>query len=359
MPQFFVAEPSIIKGAAQFFALKADGTAAPTAIRDANRAFDSQRPLKALPRGLHVQIENRDPKCNAFHDLGLVRHPDSLLVSARVKELFEQSSALKGSEAVPVELRDQKGKPVAGSFFCIRQVTKPPCIDPKKSVGDLRASGRGAYLSLQKVVLANSKIPAGMELLRPAQFTEMLLIGKHLVDKMIDAGFVGLDYTPVEKWSPYATECSGTIEGPQPTVKTAAKTKYQPASRRAPAALAAFVRAHKGKWLQLVAPCARLAFVFDWAALKADERTILDGGFLRGTQAEDGRFTPFAVLHTDWPTLVEELEGKPKGLSDLMSVQTDGLLLCDEQARIHLLDEGSLMQVARSPAEIRSKPFKP
>lgn len=61
---------------------------------------------------------------------------------------------------------------------------------------------------------------------------------------------------------------------------------------------------------------------------------------------------PFAILHHDPDVIEEELGHKPKNIGELLTVQNDGLLVCEQGGAVFYLDEGSREDIAATPAKV-------
>lgn len=362
MKTFAAVHSSGIRDLAWFFGWQNDG---PKAKRDeyiqAHEALRRLEPLgRALPTTMCLRMADDLPKENRFYDLALPHNPPMLLVSERARVLLEERKRLEGNDVLRTALRDPKNRPVEQPVFVVRQLVVPACIDEKKSRGTRwPIANRSGYQFLEKLVLDPDKVPTGVHLFRAVQFPEVLFVSEEVMRDFIDAGLVGLDYVTPEQWCSPAFHRSEleqrTLKGPRPGASPPPADSGAPAGRSVPTVLRPFLKAHSSTWLEIVSkgPCHGFhAFAFDWEALTAQDREMLESEFLEGSALEEPEYVPFAAIHVDREDLARELGKRPDSLGDALSL-IEGLLLSDAKGRILYLDEGSRQDVASSPKSLK------
>jgi hypothetical protein len=283
------------------------------------------------------------------------------VMSARVKAFLDAHPALmKGNEALRVELRDPQDRPLHGAFFMLRQLHVPACLDEARTAGARWPDPSQGYVSVERLALDAARVPADVHFFRAAQFPQLLLVSEEVVRGFIAAGFVGLNYMPVDAWTDVEVRWTAgpLVIGPRPSEPPPAKPRKAapPPKRTVPAAVRALVKEYGGGWVVLggKGSWANLhAWLFDWEALSPAERQKFEEDYLAGTSAEAATFTPFAILHHDPAALGQELGRKTKKVSDLLRVQTDGLLIGADSGAVFFLDEGSREEVAKAPRQLK------
>jgi hypothetical protein len=243
--------------------------------------------------------------------------------------------------------------------FVVRQLVIPACIDETKSRGKRwPIANRSGYQFMEKLVLDPDKVPTGVHLFRAAQFPAVLFVSEEVMRDFIDSGLVGLDYVTPEQWCDELHRADleqRTLKGPRPSASPSSAGSGAPAGRSVPTVLRPFLKAHLSTWIEIVSkgPCHGFhAFVFDWQALAAQDRDMLESEFLEGSALEEPEFVPFAAIHVEREDLAHELGKRPDSLGDALSL-IDGLLLSDAKGHILYLDEGSRQDVASSPKSLK------
>jgi hypothetical protein len=109
---------------------------------------------------------------------------DWLIVTERVKDVL--AAECNNVEVYPLEILDQKGKPVKARYFFVHPVGTVDCVDLEKSTFKRNAAFPDKILTFRKLVLDEKRIPGDLKLFRIKEQPETIIIRKDLAQKLAD-----------------------------------------------------------------------------------------------------------------------------------------------------------------------------
>lgn len=119
-----------------------------------------------------------------------------LLCSERLKQFIE-SRRPPAIEYLPVTVQDHKKKPVPPTHFVVLPLDPPDCIDLAGSVVTRWTVDSTALMSIEKLVLDESKIPADRLIFKPKGYTLATLVRRDLAAEIDAQGFTGIAWKEV------------------------------------------------------------------------------------------------------------------------------------------------------------------
>lgn len=118
------------------------------------------------------------------------------VVSQKVKE-FLITQNLTFIEWLPIQLLDVNSKVLSSDYF-IMHVTQPvDAVDRQNSVFEMCLLDENDFDSFEKLVLDESKIPAGRSIFRLKGFSDWTFVRRDLAEKITQQGFTGIIWSEV------------------------------------------------------------------------------------------------------------------------------------------------------------------
>lgn len=122
-----------------------------------------------------------------------------LVVSAKVRDLVSTAAAPK-NELLPVAIINHKGRREKAPYFILNQIGLVDCIDGAKSVCTPNPIDPELFITVDKLVLDERKIPATLSLFRMAKFPMVPVFRRDLADQIVAAKCTGIAMLEVADW---------------------------------------------------------------------------------------------------------------------------------------------------------------
>lgn len=117
---------------------------------------------------------------------------DSLIVASQRLVDFLASRRIPSVEYLPVTIIDHKKKPVKARYFIVNPVGLVDCVDAAASGGTPDLILPTTLMSIERLVLDESRIPADRQIFRTVQVNSPVIVRKALADAIDAAKFVGI-----------------------------------------------------------------------------------------------------------------------------------------------------------------------
>lgn len=112
------------------------------------------------------------------------------VVSTRLWQVLEPSLGRSRVEALPVKIKNHKGRLAKGEFFVLNPIDVIDCIDLGASGAVFNLLDPTQIMQVDRLVLR--PLPNDVALFRPQGWTRLLLIREDLAGKLLAAGLTGL-----------------------------------------------------------------------------------------------------------------------------------------------------------------------
>jgi hypothetical protein len=126
---------------------------------------------------------------------------DSIVVASEKAVEVLRGKEVTKVEYLPVAIIDHKGKKVKTNYFILNPLEPiADIVDGKASGGKVSPIKPGTFLTIQKLVLDEKKIPADRALFRAAQYPSPVIVRREIAEALDAAGVVGPRWVEPSKY---------------------------------------------------------------------------------------------------------------------------------------------------------------
>ena len=171
-------------------------------LREVDKTYEL---LRGVPRAASFPVEAR---FDMNVDFGIklqdvLRNSDQLLVVSEKLRDRLANAALKNVELLPVAIHDTKGRSVKASFFIVHTTVLQDCLDLAKTVGDRNPINPDLFLTMDALVVDETRIDPDVSVFRPAHYPNILLVRRDLAESILAEGFTGIAFDEVDAYDEF------------------------------------------------------------------------------------------------------------------------------------------------------------
>lgn len=121
-----------------------------------------------------------------------LRNIDRLIVASQALRDLIEAQQPDAVEYLPVSILNHKKRLVKAAYFVVHPIHPVDCLDVAACKPTYGRIQKTAIQAVRRLVIDESRIPAGRLLLRPAGFTKVILVHRSLADRIDAAGLTGM-----------------------------------------------------------------------------------------------------------------------------------------------------------------------
>ena len=122
------------------------------------------------------------------------------VISKRLREALEASSAGTKMEYLPVTVVNHKGRVASKDYSLVNPLDVVDCIDADRSGIKWNALDENDISSCDRLVLRDDKVAPSISVFRPRFMLSAYLMRRSVAERLTGTGFTGLSFTEPEEY---------------------------------------------------------------------------------------------------------------------------------------------------------------
>ena len=148
-----------------------------------------------FPSGVTFKMDARKPTHTLLVDN--VKNTQNVVIISEKLKVFIENQALIDVELLPITVLDHKGRSVDDTCYIFHPIKNLDCIDIDKSVPKWGDIDKTLIKGVKQLVIDPALVPEDKQFFRPQHYTARPLVTKALADAILQAGFTGVQFTPI------------------------------------------------------------------------------------------------------------------------------------------------------------------